>query len=103
MTNTSNPNQQPAHGHESAPAQKPIPPRLALVVVAVLLIVAAVLAGVGKLQRNHADTVLADRTTEMAPPTVTVAHAKAGAPVDSFVLPGNVTAFTDSPIFARTH
>ncbi len=103
MTNTSNPNQQPAHGHESAPAQKPIPPRLALVVVAVLLIVAAVLAGVGKLQRNHADTVLADRTTEMAPPTVTVAHAKAGAPVDSFVLPGNVTAFTDSPIFARTN
>jgi RND family efflux transporter MFP subunit len=102
MTNTSNPNQQPAHGHESAPAQKSIPPRLALIVVAVLLIVAGVLAGVGKLQRDHAGTVLADRTTEMAPPTVTVAPPKAGAPVDSFVLPGNVTAFTDSPIYART-
>jgi RND family efflux transporter MFP subunit len=57
---------------------------------------------VGKLQRDHAGTVLADRTTEMAPPTVTVAPPKAGAPVDSFVLPGNVTAFTDSPIYART-
>jgi len=103
MTNTSNPNQQPAHGHESVPAQKPIPPRLALIVVALLLIAALVLAGVGKLQRDHADTVLADRTTEMAPPTVTVAVPKAGAPVDSFVLPGNVTAFTDSPIYARTN
>jgi RND family efflux transporter MFP subunit len=27
---------------------------------------------------------------------------KPGAPVDTFVLPGNVSAFTDSPIFART-
>src|SRR5271170_6202703 len=98
MTNNSNPNQQPPHGHETAPEHKPIPPRLALAVVTVLIIVAAVLAGVGKLQRDHADTVLADRTTEMAPPTVTIATPKAGAPVDSFVLPGNVTAFTDSPI-----
>ncbi len=27
---------------------------------------------------------------------------KQGAPIDSFVLPGNVTAYTDSPIYART-
>jgi RND family efflux transporter MFP subunit len=27
---------------------------------------------------------------------------KQGAPLDSFVLPGNVTAYTDSPIYART-
>jgi RND family efflux transporter MFP subunit len=46
--------------------------------------------------------MLAERTTEVAPPTVTVAPPKAGAPVDSFVLPGNVTSFTDSPIYART-
>ena len=31
-----------------------------------------------------------------------MAPAKQGAPVDTFVLPGNVTAFTDSPIYART-
>jgi len=103
MTNSSNPNQQPAHGHESAPEQKPISSRLAIVAVIIFLIVAAVLAGIGKLRRDHDDTVLADRTTEMAPPTVTVAHPKAGEPVDNFVLPGNVTAFTDSPIYARTN
>ena len=28
--------------------------------------------------------------------------AQPGAPLDSFVLPGNVTAYTDSPIYART-
>jgi RND family efflux transporter MFP subunit len=38
----------------------------------------------------------------LAAPTVIVATPKAGAPVDSFVLPGNVTSYTDSPIYART-
>jgi RND family efflux transporter MFP subunit len=33
---------------------------------------------------------------------VITATAKPGAPVDSFLLPGNVTAYTDSPIYART-
>jgi hypothetical protein len=55
MTNTSNPNQQPAHGHETAPEQKQIPPRLALVAVAVLLIAALVFAGLGILRRTQAD------------------------------------------------
>src|ERR1039457_4124588 len=103
MTNTSNPNQQPAHGHETAPPQTPISPRLALVVVILLLIVALVFAGIGMLRRTHADSVLADRTTELAPPTVTIAVPRADAPVDTFILPGNVTAFTDSPIYARTN
>ena len=103
MTNASNHDPHQAHGHETAPEQKPFSPRRAVIGIVLLFVVAAVLAGVGKLRRDHADTVLADRTTEMAPPTVTVAAPKAGAPVDSFVLPGNVTAFTDSPIYARTN
>jgi RND family efflux transporter MFP subunit len=37
-----------------------------------------------------------------AAPTVEVAQAKQAPPVDNFVLPGNVTAYTDSPIYART-
>jgi RND family efflux transporter MFP subunit len=49
-----------------------------------------------------ADKVLADTTRELAAPTVIVAAPKTGAPVDNFVLPGNVTAWTDSPIYART-
>jgi RND family efflux transporter MFP subunit len=103
MTNEPGNNPQPAHGHESAPEQKPISPRLALVGVALLLLVALLLGGLGILHRTRADSVLAERTQQLAPPTVVVAAPKAGAPVDSFVLPGNVTAFTDSPIYARTN
>jgi RND family efflux transporter MFP subunit len=102
MTNESNPNPQQANHHETAPEQKPIAPRKALAGVAIVLIVAAVLAGLGMLHRHNADNALATTTTEMAAPTVIVATPKAGAPVDSFILPGNVTSYTDSPIYART-
>jgi RND family efflux transporter MFP subunit len=100
--NSPNQNQQQQHGHESAEEQKPISPRLAVVGLILLLIVALLLGGLGILRRTHADTVLAERTQELAAPTVTVAAPKTGAPTDSFVLPGNVAAFTDSPIYART-
>jgi len=106
MTNEPQPNTQQApqggHGDEAAPEQKPISPRKALVGVALLLIVALVLAGLGILSRRSANTALAERTTELAAPTVIAATPKQGSPVDSFVLPGNVTALTDSPIYART-
>jgi RND family efflux transporter MFP subunit len=106
MTDTSHPDPQSAHqtthGHKSAPQQKPISPRKALAGVALALIVLAALAGYGIARRKSADKVLADTTRELAAPTVIVAAPKPGAPVDSFVLPGNITAFTDSPIYART-
>ena len=102
MTNESNPNQQPGYQHESAPEQAAVSPRKALVSVAIVVIVACVLAGVGIWSRIHADNALVARTNELAAPSVIVAAPKAGATVDSFVLPGNVTSFTDSPIYART-
>ena len=86
----------------ATPEQKPIPPRAALAGVVVLFLAALLLAGIGILNRHHASTVLAERTDELAPPTVTVAPARSGVPAESFVLPGNVTAYTDSPIYART-
>jgi RND family efflux transporter MFP subunit len=106
MTNESNPNlhQAPPATHDviTTPQQEAISPRKALFGVAVLVIVAVALAVFGILSRKAADTVLAERTQEMAAPTVSVAPPKPGAPVDSFNLPGNVTAYTDSPIYART-
>ena len=102
MTNEPNPKPQLAHHHEAAPEQKPISPRLALLGIAALLIVAVLLAGIGILSRRSAATVLAQRTQELAAPTVIAATPKQGVPVDNFVLPGNVTAYTDSPIYART-
>ena len=93
-----------AEGHdtETAPEQKAIAGSTAIVGLVILLVVAVVLAGWGILSRRNANTVLAERTKELAAPSVIAVAAKQGAPVDSFVLPGNVTAYTDSPIYART-
>jgi RND family efflux transporter MFP subunit len=96
------PNHEGGHDHETAPEQHPISGRTAIVGLVIVLLVTVVLAGWGLLSRRNADTVLADRTTELAPPSVIAVAPKQGSPVDSFVLPGNVTAYTDSPIFART-
>lgn len=86
----------------TAAGQRSISPRLALFGVLAIFVVFVIFAVAGILRRSHSDTVLADRTDQLAPPTVAVAPAKSGAPTDSFVLPGNVTSFTDSPIYART-
>jgi RND family efflux transporter MFP subunit len=107
MSNESKANPQPAAphaagGHEHAPEQEPISPHKVAVALVLLLAAVVVLAALGMLARMHSNTALAQRTNEAAPPTVNVAPAKPGAPVDEFVLPGNVTAFTDSPIYART-
>jgi RND family efflux transporter MFP subunit len=107
MSNESkaNPQAASAHGagsHEHAPEQEPISPHKVGIALVVLLVVAVVLVALGMSARVHNNTVLAQRTNEAAAPTVTVAPPAPGAPADEFVLPGNVTAFTDSPIYART-
>ena len=103
MNQEPNPHSQPAAAsHETAPEATPLSPRKAMAGVAVVLLILVVFAAVGILRRIHAGDVLAARTNSMAAPTVSVATAKAGAPVETLILPGNVTAFTDSPIYART-
>ena len=102
MTDESNPNQQPVYEVESAPREAAVSPSKALAGVAVVVVVTCLLAGYGIWNRIRADRHLVDMTNQLAAPTVIVAAPKAGTPVDSFVLPGNVTSFTDSPIYART-
>jgi RND family efflux transporter MFP subunit len=102
MSNPSNSNPAPAQGHESAPEHEPISARKAVAGATVLAVVAIALAALGILSRMHAGTVLAQHTGEEAAPSVSVVPPARGVPVDNFVLPGNVTANTDSPIYART-
>lgn len=97
MANSSN-----GHGHESAPEQAAISPRIAVAVIVILVVVAALLAGFGIVSRRHSDRVLADTTTQLATPTVIALAPKQGESISTFALPGNVTAYTDSPIYART-
>ncbi len=91
-----------AENYAAAAGQKPVAPHKVLTGVAVVLVILIVLGAVGIFERVHAHSVLAERTHELAAPTVAVARARSGAPDDNFVLPGNVTAYTDAPIFART-
>jgi len=60
-----------------------------------------VLAGYGLWTRTG-NIVLAQRTSDLAAPSVIAIAPTQGAPADSFELPGNVSAYTDSPIYART-
>lgn len=94
----------PQHATEShgMPEQKPLSPRRILFGLAIVLLIFIVIGATGILRRTHASSALAQRTDELAPPTVTVAPAEPGAPTETLVLPGNVTAYTDSPIYART-
>ncbi len=70
--------------------------------VIALLIVAAVLVAV-ILPRRKARAALKKETEDLATPTVQAIHPKLGAPQSEIVLPGNIQAFTDSPIYARTN
>ena len=94
---------EPAHQHnESAPDQKPIKPGFAISVAVIFVLVLVILAVVGILPRIHAHAELDKHTGEMAAPSVIALTPKPGDPVEQLILPGNVTAYTDSPIFART-
>jgi len=106
MANESNPPHKLAahagYDFQSAPDQKPIAPKFAATGAAIVVLAFVALAVFGMLSRKHHDDVLAKDTQAAAAPTVIALPPGAGVPVDSFVLPGNVTAFTDSPIYART-
>ncbi|HUJ30428.1 MAG TPA: efflux RND transporter periplasmic adaptor subunit [Candidatus Acidoferrum sp.] len=87
-----------AGARSSAPAS---PRRGLLTAIALLLIVALVVVA-GIVPRLKARAALAVETRELAIPTVSVIHAKLGAPQSEIVVPGNMQAFMDAPIYART-
>jgi RND family efflux transporter MFP subunit len=72
------------------------------VAIIVLLVVAGVVIA-GIVPREKAKAALKSETYHLAVPTVAVIHPKMGAPQTEIVLPGNVQAFIDSPIYARTN
>jgi len=91
----------PPEGQSSAAGQ-PRPRRTGLAVIVALLIVALVVVA-GVIPRWKARAALKNTTNELAVPTVSVIRPKVGAPQTEIILPGNIQAFTDSPIYARTN
>lgn len=71
-----------------------------------LTVVVVVLAFViysGIRNRVSADAALKTTTEENATPTVSIVRPTPAAPAEEIVLPGNIQAFTDTPIYARTN
>ncbi|HUJ95963.1 MAG TPA: efflux RND transporter periplasmic adaptor subunit [Terriglobales bacterium] len=72
--------------------------------IAVLAVVAAALLFLsGILPRVKARSTLTRETKELAVPAVLVVQPKRSAPTQEIVLPANVQAYVDSPIYARTN
>lgn len=94
-------------GHESTAATPAAPRRrspgrnAAILLIAVVVVGLLVLSGV--IPRLRARKALAAETNELAAPTVLVVQPKRGAPSQEIILPGNIQAFVDAPIYARTN
>ncbi len=73
-----------------------------LVIVLVVLAVAVVLVS-GVLPRIQARANLRKETLALATPAVSITHPQRSAPAQELVLPANVQAFIDAPIYARTN
>src|SRR6516165_3487989 len=71
------------------------------VLIALLIITVVVIAGI--VPRRRARAELANQTKELAIPSVAVVRPTPGAPQMEIVLPGNLQAYSDSPIYARTN
>jgi multidrug efflux system membrane fusion protein len=94
----------PVHPQIERPPDRPPAPagRLKILVGIVLLVL--VIAGIVTfLDRKSETDALAKETEAVAIPTVAVVHPQTEPGTDELVLPGNLQAFIESPIFARTN
>jgi RND family efflux transporter MFP subunit len=73
----------------------------AILLTAVVVVGLLVLSGI--VPRLRSRKALAAETNELAAPTVLVVQPKRGAPSQEILLPGNIQAFVDAPIYARTN
>lgn len=88
-------------GSRAAPSgPKPVH-GLLILVVALVIVAAIVVAGV--VPRLRAKAEVRSETDNLAVPAVNVIHPKRGSPQQEIVLPGNIQAFIDAPIYARTN
>jgi RND family efflux transporter MFP subunit len=93
----------PQGEHDVVMPESNVSGRTAVIVIGLLLIVGAVIAVVGILHRQSDRRALAAETNSLAAPDVLLSKAKSGSPNSEIVLPGNVLAYEDAPIYARTN
>jgi membrane fusion protein, multidrug efflux system len=81
----------------------PAPAGKATTLVGAVLLVLVTAGAVTFLSRRNEANALAKETEAIAIPTVAVVQPKVEPGNDELVLPGNLQAFEESPIFARTN
>jgi RND family efflux transporter MFP subunit len=72
-----------------------------IIVLAVVLIAGFVVVR-GISSRITAAANVRQETVDLSIPSVSVIHARRGAMTDKISLPGNIMAFSDAPVYART-
>lgn len=95
-------NEHSNHPHTDPGDLPPISGRRGLLFAAAVLVVAAILAVAGIIPRLRAQKRLAQRTDQLALDDVVVRKPALGPLTQDIVLPGNIFAYTDSSINART-
>jgi RND family efflux transporter MFP subunit len=85
-------------GEHGAPPLRPKRPRRVAVIA---LIVAIGIAAWGILLRRHQESEVAKWTNEQAVPTVATVTPKQGVTGQQIVLPGDIEAWYEAPIYAR--
>ena len=88
-------------GHQEAPPT--VSKKFLGVFLFIALCVAIILAVSGILTRKHTEAKLATDTRDTAVPEVLAITPKQGAPAQEIVLPGNIQAYRDASIYARTN
>jgi RND family efflux transporter MFP subunit len=74
-----------------------------LLIVVLAIVIAAGIVVSGVAPRLRARQALREETDRLAAPPVNVIHPSRAAHAEEVVLPGNIQAFTDAPIYARTN
>jgi len=89
-------------GIQKPPELPPAPPRKALTIVGVMLLVLLIAGGLTLWSHMTHERALAKETEIETIPTVAVVYPLAEKPDEDLVLPGSLLAYEESPIYART-
>jgi RND family efflux transporter MFP subunit len=90
-------------GIQRPPEVPPAPPRKALTIVGIMLVVLLVAGGFTMFAKMSHERALANETERETIPTVAVTNPVSEKPDEDLVLPGSLQAYEESPIYARTN
>jgi RND family efflux transporter MFP subunit len=89
-------------GIQKPPEVPPAPPRKALTLVALALLVLLLAGGLTLWSHASHERALANETERETVPTVAVIYPQSEKPDEDLILPGSLQAYEESPIYART-